>query len=40
MFIVPNVIEDRNDILLKMLHFLDCLLPHVEAYPSMVGLPP
>ena len=40
MFIVHFVVSDGNDILLKMLHFLDCLFPHVEADPSMVGLPP
>ena len=40
MSIVHFVIEDGNDILLEMLHFLDCLLPNVEADPSMVGLPP
>ena len=40
MFIVHFVVSDGNDILLKMLHFLDRLFPHVEADPSMVGLPP
>ena len=40
MFIVHFVFSDGNDILLKMLHFLDCLFPHVEADPSMIGLPP
>ena len=40
MSIVHSEIKDANDILLKMLHFLDRLLPHVEADPSMVGLPP